>query len=149
MKSYSQGHSNATRIRSLWNLFLKKKNNAAPYCMYIKSMYLSRIKMHTGWPVKYCRVFLVPSYATVHVFTGQVTFAKVPEKTRPCLTCQWSPCSWSPNLSGSDLRKACDYERTILNGKVDVSWLKEVRILFVTWRGRGDQEHWRAAPGTP
>ena len=50
--------------------------------------------IYTGWPVKHGPVFLVPNltfqvYATVHMYNGQVTFYKVPEKHAHV---NWSPC---------------------------------------------------------
>ena len=38
--------------------------------------------MFIGYPVESD----LPVYATVHMYTGQVTISKVPEKTRPCIT---------------------------------------------------------------
>ena len=43
-----------------------------------------KILFLTGWPVKHGRLFLYkvtcPVYGTVHVYNGQVTFSKVPNK---------------------------------------------------------------------
>ena len=44
------------------------------------SLVNSTNKIHTSWPHKHCRVFLMssPVYVTVQAYTGQLTFLRVP-----------------------------------------------------------------------
>ena len=66
-----------------------KKNFFHPLCSMSSRQSPST---YTDWPVNHGRVFLItcPVYFSIHLYTGQVTFYKVPEITAMF---NWSLCS--------------------------------------------------------
>ena len=97
----------------------------------------------TGWPVKHCSVFLVPLYSvsyTLNVYTGQVTFFKVPENTAMF---NLSPCIYGKLSTGPLLYKVSMCRWVIWNFvrlSIGYQWLLMVILILTLSAHNIDQE---------